>query len=133
MNKKFVLVSLILLMALQVLYAQQLSAGLHVVLSVQHFVGLEVRTTTGGSEVFLAAGLNGISAGLRLSSTQTAGLYINPYLLVDYSQKFSFGFLVGWRTKLRELAGTEFFLQGGVGGLSDKVKGVIDFGVAWKF
>jgi len=115
MNKRFVLILLILLITLQVLYAQQPSAGLHVVLSVQHFAGLEVRTTVGASEVFLTAGMNGISAGIRFSSTRIAGLYISPNLLIDYSQKVSFGFLVGWRTKLKELAGAEFFLQGGVG------------------
>uniref|UniRef100_A0A7C4CDB8 DUF3575 domain-containing protein n=1 Tax=Fervidobacterium thailandense TaxID=1008305 RepID=A0A7C4CDB8_9BACT len=133
MNKRFVLILLILLITLQVLYAQQPSAGLHVVLSVQHFAGLEVRTTVGASEVFLTAGMNGISAGIRFSSTRIAGLYISPNLLIDYSQKVSFGFLVGWRTKLKELAGAEFFLQGGVGGLLDNVKRVADFGVAWKF
>ncbi|ODN30457.1 hypothetical protein [Fervidobacterium thailandense] len=133
MRKKIFLVLLVSVLGFQIVCAQQISTGLHVVLSAQHFVGLELRAAASGAEFFMAAGLNGVFTGLRFSSPQTAGLYISPYLLIEYNQRLSFGFLVGWRTKLKELAGTELFLQGGVGGLADKPKGVVDIGFAWKF
>jgi len=110
------------------------TGNLFIVFSVEHFVGLEVRMNADSySNMYGSFGVNGVVVGLRISSKETRGLYINPKIRVDYEPKATVGFMVGWKTIVTNLQNSEFFVEAGVKDILERPDADVNIGFALKF
>ncbi|HRD21158.1 MAG TPA: hypothetical protein PK584_08865 [Fervidobacterium sp.] len=110
------------------------TGNLFVIFSAEHFAGLEVRMNADPySNMYGAFGVNGLVVGLRISSKETRGLYINPKIHVNYEPKATIGLMVGWKTIVTNLHNSEFFVEAGVKNISEKPDADVNFGFALKF
>ena len=110
------------------------TGNLFIVFSVEHFVGLEVRMNADSySNMYGSFGVNGLVVGLRISSKETRGLYINPKIRVNYEPKATVGFMVGWKTVVTNLQNSEFFVEFGVRDILERPDADVNLGFALKF
>ena len=110
------------------------TGNLFIVFSVEHFVGLEVRMNADSySNMYGSFGVNGLVFGLRISSKETRGLYINPKVRVNYEPKAIVGFMVGWKTVVTNLQNSEFFVEFGVRDILERPDADVNLGFALKF
>jgi len=110
------------------------TGNLFIVFSVEHFVGLEVRMNADSySNMYGSFGVNGVVVGLRISSKETRGLYINPKIHFNYEPKAAIGLMVGWKTTVTNLHNSDFFVEAGVKDISEKPSANVNLGFALKF
>ena len=110
------------------------TGNLFVIFSAEHYVGLEVRMNADPySNMYGAFGVNGLVVGLRISSKETRGLYINPKIHVNYEPKATIGLMVGWKTTVTSLHNSEFFVEAGVKNILERPDADVNFGFALKF
>ncbi|MEJ5258261.1 MAG: hypothetical protein WHS64_08445 [Fervidobacterium sp.] len=107
---------------------------LYVFFNTENFIGVEVRTDVNPySHIFSNVGLNYISAGFRLSSSQTRGLYIAPMIYYPYNNELNFAFVAGYELRVENLKNLYFSFEDGAKKLNNKPEAFVNFGANFLF
>ncbi|MGQ9856440.1 MAG: hypothetical protein ACUVQF_06860 [Fervidobacterium sp.] len=110
------------------------SGKLYVFFNTENFIGVELRADVNPySHIFGNVGLNYISAGFRLSSSQTRGLYIAPMIYYPYNNELNFALVAGYELRVENLKNLYFSFEGGAKRLNNKPEAFVNFGVNFLF
>lgn len=128
------LLTALLLLAVALTFAQAAPATLHVLFSVQQFVGFEGRYSVSGNFVLFGnVGLQGVAVGGRLFSQNVRGLYGGAGVVLRYTDTYAFAIFAGWTWFLRELSNAEFFIEGEIKIKDGRTNPDLDLGLVFKF